>query len=1156
MKILYTGPDRSDAELAAAALQGITPDLALTWAPTPGSALAWLRGHREAAALVVGADVERQDQVVEQVRALGLMTPVVFVSASPEQALAALNAGADGSVVAGPSLRSELPRAVKAAIERRSGIEQRGASELAEAAARLADLQARHSAALTRESRICTALQQRLLELEAAVRIADERRAADAVTSADQLARRHAEFTSSLAQAAQSRDALAAKLADATAALDRAQEAHKADITAAAVRLREREGELGAQLHDAAAARAALEQSLAQAEAAQRDARERHEADLAVVNERQAALDDLLAQEADRCRVLDRKLAAAEAAVQESDRRRAKELEDAAAHLAALQAQYDEALAGHASVRAALEQQVSEAATALARVTRERDSEAAAAVERLRDREAELGARVAEATARVAVLDAALAQAETALHDAAQRAEADRAAADERRAALENLLAQESDKRTVLDRRAASLDASLQETTQRYTTELATAAANLAGLQTRFEAEMTEHAAGRAALEQRVSEADAARLQADERAADALAAAAARQTELAGHLAGESSARAQLETDLAGLREETARRRRRSLRVVVAARRRSREGWLRFEAQLAGERAAADRRLRAKDDEIREVRQERDRARHLLGTTQEQLRRLHASVDEERQAYARARETSESELQRVSGEYGQLRRSFDQLQISFQALERVAGEHAAERARLESVVAERDSQLSAQAERHRSAERIAQEAQAQLKERLRHVLETGRTETARLQKEIDELGRELSASRTHADALRGVAERVPGLEAKVELGARERRRQFERAPYGLCRCTADGVITDANHALVALLGRRRAEQLRNKDFAATVADSAGDLGWLLERVRDTGKAQAAETTWKTRHGRELAVRIQALPAADGSLDIVVEDVTRLRSLEERLRRAARMEAVGRLASEVTGTCRTLLGDAARDAREWLAAVQGDESLRRRGDMLLADLARAEGHLRQLGAFGEAQARALEPVSVQQVVRNLAAVLKRIAGDEVELVGPTTAGAFEVDVEIDPVERVLVGVAGCVRARMPDGGQLKIDLATATVGRRFLTRYPAVRPGPPVLVTLTARPRAAAPRGEGKGRAAGQRPPLELGGLADLVDACGGHLWMDAQPDGTTVAKIHLPKPAVIAEPDVPGLESPRGRLARWFRTSAGPVVRS
>ena len=125
----------------------------------------------------------------------------------------------------------------------------RAMSEMEAAAeARVAEVEARHAAALARESRICTGLQHRLFELETALRTAEERRAADAGAFADQVARRHAEFTASLEHTLQAREALATELAAVTAALNEAQEKGRADAAVAADHLRRREAE-----HDACA---------------------------------------------------------------------------------------------------------------------------------------------------------------------------------------------------------------------------------------------------------------------------------------------------------------------------------------------------------------------------------------------------------------------------------------------------------------------------------------------------------------------------------------------------------------------------------------------------------------------------------------------------------------------------------------------------------------------------------------------------------------------------------------------------------------------------------------------------------------------------------------------------------------------------------------
>ena len=81
-------------------------------------------------------------------------------------------------------------------------------------------------------------------------------------------------------------------------------------------------------------------------------------------------------------------------------------------------------------------------------------------------------------------------------------------------------------------------------------------------------------------------------------------------------------------------------------------------------------------------------------------------------------------------------------------------------------------------------------------------------------------------------------------------------------------------------------------------------------------------------------------------------------------------------------------------------------------------------------------------------------------------MKRVAGDDIEVVLPKHIRPFSVDVERTRVERVLVNVASYARERMPHGGRLKIDLASTVVDRAFLDEYPDVRPGPHVIATVT------------------------------------------------------------------------------------------
>jgi hypothetical protein len=149
------------------------------------------------------------------------------------------------------------------------------------------------------------------------------------------------------------------------------------------------------------------------------------------------------------------------------------------------------------------------------------------------------------------------------------------------------------------------------------------------------------------------------------------------------------------------------------------------------------------------------------------------------------------------------------------------------------------------------------------------------------------------------------------------------------------------------------------------------------------------------------------------------------------------------------------------------------------------------------------------------------------------VLKRVAGDNIELVLPKASAPIHAEVEAERLERILVNVAAYGRERMPFGGRLMVEVATVIVDRKFVAKYPNVRPGHHVLLTVTeARGAARADwsatvRNQTSdaivGPSAADKPGVDLGTLQGLVGASGGHLWMMAEPPGDMVLKIHLPR---------------------------------
>ena len=195
--------------------------------------------------------------------------------------------------------------------------------------------------------------------------------------------------------------------------------------------------------------------------------------------------------------------------------------------------------------------------------------------------------------------------------------------------------------------------------------------------------------------------------------------------------------------------------------------------------------------------------------------------------------------------------------------------------------------------------------------------------------------------------------------------------------------------------------------------------------------------------------------------------------------------------------------------------------------------------------------------------------MNRVLRDLKPVLKHVAGDDVELELSKTSSALNVDMKADRVERLLVNLASYGRERMPGGGRLRIELDTVVVDQKFIADHPNVRRGHHALITVTAMRRETAAAGTlqinatepSSNDVVPERTGVDLGALQELLQECGGHLWLTVEPPGNMVVKLRLPlrvwddRPQPTASDTVTSrkrgmAETPTGQkrvMSRWFR---------
>jgi two-component system cell cycle sensor histidine kinase/response regulator CckA len=277
----------------------------------------------------------------------------------------------------------------------------------------------------------------------------------------------------------------------------------------------------------------------------------------------------------------------------------------------------------------------------------------------------------------------------------------------------------------------------------------------------------------------------------------------------------------------------------------------------------------------------------------------------------------------------------------------------------------------------------------------------------------------------------------------------------------------------EGAVTIWNPAAERVFGWTSEETVGMPMPAAMTPEDERETG--AERIRRilTGGVVEGERVRRLRKdGRELAIELYATDLRDrdgrtlGAVGQFV-DVTERVTLEARLHQASRMEAIGVLA-----------GGIAHDFNNILTAVRGYADLVRRGlpeemERDRADLGevvaaadKAAELTRQLLAF--ARRTVLEPrvLDPAVVVAEFVPMLRRLLGEDVELVLRLAPETGQIRVDPRQLEQVVLNLAVNARDAMPSGGQLEIETANVTVSSAYASSHPDARPGRQVRLSVS------------------------------------------------------------------------------------------
>ena len=187
---------------------------------------------------------------------------------------------------------------------------------------------------------------------------------------------------------------------------------------------------------------------------------------------------------------------------------------------------------------------------------------------------------------------------------------------------------------------------------------------------------------------------------------------------------------------------------------------------------------------------------------------------------------------------------------------------------------------------------------------------------------------------------------------------------------------------------------------------------------------------------------------EMLRAVAALQEARAELETRVEERTKaLTTAEAQLRQAQKMEAIGRLAGGVAHDFNNLLTVIFGEVElllEMHRRTEADPSIHEGLGGIQKAAESAASLTRQLLAFSRQQALTPTTVDVNELARNTTTMLRRVIGEDIELVIDLQPGVGSVRADVGQLQQVLLNLGLNARDAMPEGGKMTISTSVVVV----------------------------------------------------------------------------------------------------------------
>ncbi len=378
--------------------------------------------------------------------------------------------------------------------------------------------------------------------------------------------------------------------------------------------------------------------------------------------------------------------------------------------------------------------------------------------------------------------------------------------------------------------------------------------------------------------------------------------------------------------------------------------------------------------------------------------------------------------------------------------------------------------------------------------------------------------------------------IQDITERRQAEEA-VRRSEHELRSFIAHAPIGIVRSSiSQDRLLSVNPAFLAMMGYTSPEEMYALRLSTDVYVQHAERPGFVEQLRSGGQFRGIELTAKRKDGQHILLRLSGRVRDDESdfsediLDLIVEEVTQHRALEEQLRQSQKMEAIGLLA-----------GGVSHDFNNLLSIIMGNVSLlldetvpgtpeHAHGDAILEATRRAADLIRQLLTFSRKSKLDPVPLDLNAVIAELGRLIRRLVGRDMRINFDLSHRIGAIHADRGQIEQVLMNLATNARDAMPGGGEFTLSTQDVDLGQQELLHHPYVIPGPYVHLRVSDT-------GEGMSKEVqahlfepffttkptGHGTGLGLATVYGIIKQNNGFIWVTSELGAGATFDIYLPR---------------------------------